>query len=436
MMPHDLGAERQLLAGLLLFPSQLAAAQGIVRPGDFYAPAHESTYAALLQLADEGTVPDAHSVARRLEATSGTAPRLSEGDLAGLQAELYAQGAVLSHARTVADLAARRRLQALSYEGAAKALDLSRPLVELVSEQESALAELVMGNGQAPVWDMADLGTFVLGEARRRREEGEPVGMPSGFLDLDQIVSGLRPGNLVLLGARPAMGKTALAVGIAAHAALMGTPTLLISAEMSGEEIGRRVLAAVAQVPLEALEEDTLDPGQRGKAERAVEAFGQVTFHVLAQPSPSVAAVRAVAKTMAATSGLGLVVLDYLQLLRLEDAERHDLAVGAAAWSLKGLALELGCPVVLLSQLNRDLEKRADRRPTLADLRDSGRLEEHADVVLFVYRNEVYNLGSPDRGTAEVIVAKNRHGPTGTVRLAFLADQARFADLSSRDPAF
>jgi replicative DNA helicase len=211
-----------------------------------------------------------------------------------------------------------------------------------------------------------------------------------------------------------------------------------VSAEMAAEEIGQRVAAVVGEVPLEGLRNGRLDERGWGRLDRAHRVLGNVPLDLMDRAAPTAGEVRMRAKAVQARKGLGLLVVDYLQLLQHDRAERHELAVGQAAWAFKTLARDLQCPVILLSQLNRGCEARSDKRPMLSDLRDSGQLEQHADVVLFLYRDEVYNPQSPDAGTAEVLVAKNRSGPTSTCKLAFLGTQARFASLDTHhsEPRF
>jgi len=209
-----------------------------------------------------------------------------------------------------------------------------------------------------------------------------------------------------------------------------------VSAEMGAAEIGSRLAAMVADVPAEAQRSGRLSDAQWGRLERAQAAFSTAVFEVMDQAGPTAGEVRLRARAVKARHGLGLVCVDYLQLLAPQGKkERRELEIAETAWLLKTMARDLGCVVIALSQLNRGCEARADKRPMLSDLRESGAIEQHADVVMFLYRDEVYNPSSADRGTAEVIVAKNRNGPTGTRRLAWLPTLARFADLAP-EPVF
>lgn len=366
--PHDLAVEEQLIADLLCSTRALPEVRKLLSgPGDFYRPAYARTYGAICALVDEGSDVDPITVADMLSRLGAPSEGLSRQDLVVVSANALAiDSHTLSHAKALADLAARRRAQAVGNSLSAAAGDLAKPLDEGVAEADAALATLVAQRQRARRFPIGELVRSVLDDALRPAEDGgHLVGSSSGYADLDEFLGGWRRGSLVLVGARPAMGKTAFAVGVTAHAALRGIPVLYVSAEMTAEQIGRRVLAAVAEVPIKALERRQLDTRQRARAERAAEALGQVTFEVLDAPGVGAADIRLHATAMQARGGLGLVVVDYLGLLRHEQADRNDLAVGQTAWALKVLARDLDVPVVLLSQLNRDLERRADKRETV-----------------------------------------------------------------------
>jgi replicative DNA helicase len=440
--PHDLDAEEVVLADMLHSPvARAVARERVTSPSYFYDPKNSNIFEAICHLDDSGEAVDpitVHDALRRL----GLAEDISPGELVALDCNaMGTENSARTHAGIVAELAARRRALAVGHELATAARDPMRTAESVVQEAEAALMRVEAARGLDELVSMGELAKSAIGRARAlATQKGTGlVGLPTGLADLDRLLGGLKPGNLVIIGARPSMGKTSLAVLLAAFNALARTPTLYVSAEMSGEEIAQRAVAIVAEVPLVGLREGRLSDAQWAKVGRAQEALGTTAFQVLDKGSPTAADVRMRAKAVQAKQALGLVVVDYLGLLQHDPAERHELAVGQMAWAFKTLARDLGCPVVLLSQLNRGCEARADKRPVLSDLRDSGQLEAHADVVLFLYRDEVYNPSSPERGTAEVIVAKHRSGPLGTRRVAFLETQARFANLDtehSREPAF
>jgi replicative DNA helicase len=265
-------------------------------------------------------------------------------------------------------------------------------------------------------------------------ERGEAItGIPTGYTDLDEMLAGLQPSNLVIVGARPSMGKTALSLGMATHAAMHARkPVLVFSLEMSHLELTQRMLCAEARVDANRLRTGHLQEPDWPKISHAVGRLGEASIFIDDNPHLTVMEIRAKARRLKSRLGeLGLVVVDYLQLMTgRPDAENRQVEVSEISRGLKILARELECPVVGLSQLSRQLETRADKRPMLADLRESGSLEQDADVVLFIYRDEVYNPESADRGVAEIIIAKHRNGPTGVVQLAFVDRYTLFANMA------
>ncbi|MGH9102007.1 MAG: replicative DNA helicase, partial [Acidimicrobiales bacterium] len=268
-------------------------------------------------------------------------------------------------------------------------------------------------------------------EALYGRDEAV-TGVPTGYHDLDERLSGLQPSNLVIVGARPGMGKTSFALGLAAHASVeRRIPVLVFSLEMSHLEITQRLLCGEARVDSTRMRNGRLLESDWPKISQAIGRLGETPLYIDDNPNLTIMDIRAKSRRLKSRAGLGLVVVDYLQLMSgRHSAENRQVEVSEISRGLKILARELAVPVVALSQLSRNLEMRADKRPVLADLRESGSLEQDADVVLFIYRDELYNAESNDRGTAEVIVAKHRNGPTGATQLAFLDHYARFANMA------
>ncbi|MGH9294100.1 MAG: replicative DNA helicase, partial [Acidimicrobiales bacterium] len=254
----------------------------------------------------------------------------------------------------------------------------------------------------------------------------------TGFGDLDRLLGGIEPGALVVVGARPSMGKTGFGLCVARAAAARGTPALYTSAEMSEGEIMARLLGIMSGVGTHRQRSADLRPEEWMRLLDARKLLDSMPLEIDDRAAPTVSDIRLRARRMQVRSGLGLVVVDYLGLLSAPKAERRELEVAAIARGLKQIARSLGIVVVALSQLNRGLEARTDKRPLLSDLRESGAIEQDADVVAFIYRDEAYHPDSIDRGTAEIHVAKHRSGPTGVARLAWLPAVAKFADLDDR----
>ena len=265
-------------------------------------------------------------------------------------------------------------------------------------------------------------------------ERGEAItGLPTGYMDLEELLAGLQPGTLNVIGARPAMGKTAFALGIASNAALQSQrPVLFFSLEMGHLELTQRMLCADAKVDSTRLRTGNLSEEDWTKITRSVGRLAEAPIWIDDNPNLTVMEIRAKARRLKSRLGdLGLIVVDYMQLMSGRgSAESRQVEVSEMSRGLKILARELETPIIALSQLSRGLEGRTDKRPMLSDLRESGTIEQDADVVAFLYRDEVYNTESPDIGTAEIIVAKHRNGPTGTVRLAWLSNYTRFANMA------
>jgi replicative DNA helicase len=258
------------------------------------------------------------------------------------------------------------------------------------------------------------------------------TGVPTGYVDLDHQLYGLQPNALVIVGARPAVGKTAFALGMAAHAAVEArVPTLIFSLEMGCDEITNRLLVSEARVDAGRMRNGRLSEPDWPKLTNAIARLGDAPLYIDDNPNTTVMEIRAKARRLKAQqAGLGLIIIDYLQLMSGGSSENRQLEVSAISRGLKILARELEIPVVALSQLSRQLEARTDKRPTLADLRESGSLEQDADVVMFLYRDELYHPETADRGVAEVIVAKHRNGPTGKISLSFLEQYTRFVNMA------
>ncbi|MGQ0616204.1 MAG: replicative DNA helicase [Acidimicrobiia bacterium] len=432
--PHNLQAEESLLGAMLLSKDAIASAVELVGPDDFYKPAHGHVYEAVTSLwaagqpADPVTVADELRRADLLDAIGGPPT------LVGLQANVPATSSAGRYARIVEEHALLRRLIWAAGEMAEKAYSLPDDVTKAVDEAESlvfAVAQRRITDTTAPIGQLLDL---TLDRLEELYERGEAItGVPTGYVDLDELMSGMQPSSLIVVGARPAMGKTSFALGLATHAALEAArPVLVFSLEMSQSEVTQRVLCSEARVDATRVRNGRLADADWAKLHHAVGRLAEAPLYIDDNPNITVMDIRAKARRLKSRVGdLGAVVIDYVQLMTGRSrAENRQVEVSEISRSLKILARELETPVIALAQLNRGLEQRADKRPMLADLRESGSLEQDADVVLFLYRDEVYNPETPDRGLAEVIVAKHRSGPTGRVRLAWLDRYTRFANIA------
>jgi replicative DNA helicase len=418
---------------MLLSRDAIVDAVEICASDDFYKPAHGHVFDAITSLYSQGepidpvTVADELRRADLLDAIGGPAALIT------LQAGTPATSNAARYARIVEEHSLLRRLIGVAGEIAELGYDVPDDVDAAVDRAESMVFEVAQRRVTDTTRPLRELLSAQLDRLESLYERGEAItGVPTGFIDLDEQLAGLQNSNLVIVGARPAAGKTSFALNIVAHAAMDAhVPVVFFSLEMSHLEITQRLLCAEARVDATRMRNGKLLETDWPKISHAIGRLGEAPIYVDDNPAITVMDIRAKCRRLKSRDGLGLVVIDYLQLMSgRNSAENRQVEISEISRGLKILARELQVPVVALSQLSRNLEMRADKRPMLADLRESGALEQDADVVMFLYRDEIYNPESPDRGTAEVIVAKHRSGPTGTARLAFLGQYTRFANMA------
>jgi replicative DNA helicase len=432
--PYNLPAEESVIGAMLLSRDAIAAAVETCGSADFYKPAHGHVFEAIVSLygqgepADPVTVADELRRAGLLEAAGGITALLS------LQASTPATANAGRYARIVEEHALLRRLIAVANEIAELGYSMPEDIASTIDRAESMVFEVAERRVTDSLMPLKELLSDSLDRLERLYERGESItGVPTGYTDLDERLSGLQPSSLVIIGARPSMGKTAMALGIAANAAMDGhVPVLFFSLEMSHSEVTQRLLCSEARVDATRVRNGRLHESDWPKISKAIGRLGEAELFIDDNPNVTVMEIRAKARRLKSrVGGLGLIIVDYLQLMSgRNSAENRQVEVSEISRGLKILARELEVPVVALSQLSRNLETRADKRPVLADLRESGSIEQDADVVMFIYRDEIYNSESADRGTAEIIISKHRNGPTGTSQLAFLDHCTRFANMA------
>lgn len=432
--PHDLQAEESLLGAMLLSRDAVAAAAETVTVDSFYSPAHAHIYDAIQTLTAHGDPVDPVTVADELRRADLLEQLGGPSVLLSLQANTPATSNAGRYARIVEDHALLRRMITVAAEIAEMGYSLPDDVVKTIDEAESMVYDLSSNRITDSTAELRDLLPETLTRIEMLYDRGDALtGTPSGYSDLDELTSGLQPEALIVIGARPAMGKTAFALGMASHAAMhAGKPVLYFSLEMSRLELSQRLLASEARVDSRRMATGNLQDSDWTKITGAVGRLAEAPLWLDDNPNVSIAEIRGKARRLSSKVGeLGLVVVDYVQLMTgRSNAENRQVEVAEISRGLKILARELHCPVVALAQLNRGLEQRADKRPLLSDLRESGALEQDADVVIFLYRDEIYNPDSPDTGTAEVLISKHRSGPLGMTRLAFLSHYTRFANMA------
>lgn len=438
--PNNVAAEAAVLGAMLLSREAIADAVEILEPEHFYRPAHAHVYDAILSLYSAGDPIDAVTVAEELARANLLDAIGGPSLLIDLQAGTPAIGNAAHYARIVEEHALLRRLILVSNEIAEIAYSLPDDVVKAVDEAESRMFEVAQRRVANSTVVIKDLLSANLDRLEQLYERGESItGVESGYGDLDELLSGLQPNAFYVVGARPAMGKTAFALGMCTNAAMRSNkPVLFFSLEMGHLELSQRILCADARVDASRVKTGRLDASDWNRISRSVGRIAEAPIYIDDNAHTSVMDIRAKARRLQSRVGpLGMVVVDYIQLMQgRSNAESRQVEVSEISRNLKILARELQAPVVALAQLNRGLEQRQDKRPMLSDLRESGALEQDADVVMFLYRDDVYNPESDQRGIAEVIVAKHRNGPTGTVKLAFLNQYTRFENMArSREPA-
>jgi replicative DNA helicase len=432
--PHNLQAEESLLGAMMLSRDAVAVAVQTVGAGDFYKPAHAHVFDAVSALYASGEPVDGVSVAEQLRRADLFDSIGGAATLAHLQASTPATSNAAHYAKIVEEHSLMRKLIGVAGEIAEIGYGQPDDVEKAVDTAETMVFHVAERRVTDTLVSIHDLMEGSLDRLEALYERGDSItGVATGYHDLDDVLSGLQKGSLVVVGARPAMGKTAMALGMAANAALEAQrPVLLFSLEMSHLELTQRLLCSEARVDSKRIRTGNLAEADWSKISHAVGRLGDAPIWIDDNPNTTVMEIRAKSRRLKAKIGdLGLIVVDYLQLMTGRNgAESRQVEVAEISRGLKILARELETPVVALSQLSRGLEQRTDKRPMLADLRESGSIEQDADVVLFIYRDEMYDPESPHRGTAEIIVSKHRNGPTGVARLAFLDHFTRFENMA------
>ncbi len=431
VQPHDREAEQAILGAILLDSAALAPAQEILTPGDFYDSRHQRIFQAMDELAKRGECVDLVTLGDCLEENGHLQAIGGRASLAELLTVVASSANVGHHCRIVRDHASRRRLlktAMLIEKGAYEHASLE----DLLHDLEMGLSAITAGR-EAHSWcsasTLAEETVEYVDRASKRKVE--ITGVPTGFRTLDELLGGWQQSDLIILAARPSMGKTALALGAAVAAAERGCKVGLVSLEMSRHQLGQRLHGMKGNLDIHTLRTGRITSEGWWQLAHVAQQVGALPLWVDDSSVMTVDQLCSKAKLLQARHGLDLLIVDYLQLMHMPARESHQLAVAHASRRLKLLAKELDMPVIALSQLSRECERREKKQPMLADLRDSGAIEQDADVVLFLYRHEVYVPDTEEKGIAEVLIRKHRNGPIGDRRLRFVERYTRFEDLDS-----
>ncbi len=436
--PHSIEAESCVLGGLLLDNSAWDRISDVISEGDFYKFEHRLIYASLKELISVNRPADVITV---FEALQGVGKSDAVGGLGGLNSlAQYVPSAanIRRYAEIVRERAILRKLVLASDEIANEAFNTKgKPVSQILEEAEQKIFKI--GEEGARLRQGFQLMDKLISELLGRVEEmsqtpNDITGVPSGFRDFDEMTSGLQPGDLVVLAARPSMGKTALAINIAEHVAVTeGLPVAVFSMEMGASQLAIRLVGSIGRIDQGHLRTGRLSDDEWPRLTQAVERLQSVSLFIDETPGLSPSELRANAKKLSRQCGkLGLIVVDYLQLMSTgsSDGDNRATELGEISRGLKMLAKELQCPIIALSQLNRGVETRTDKRPMMSDLRESGAIEQDADVIMFIYRDDYYFKDSKEPGVAEIIIGKQRNGPTGTVKLTFLKPLTKFETMA------
>ena len=433
--PHSQEAESSVLGGLLLDNNSWDKVADLLAEADFYRYEHRLVFASITSLVNANRPADVITVFEQMQ-SQGKAEEI--GGLAYLNslAQYVPSSAnIRRYAEIVRERSILRKLVSVSDEIATSALNTNgRPVTNILDEAEQKIFS-IGEEGSRMRQGFQSMDKLVVQLLDRVEEmsknPNDITGVPTGFFDLDRMTSGMQAGDLLVLAARPSMGKTALAINIAEHVALHeDLPVAVFSMEMGASQLAIRIVGSIGRIDQGRLRTGKLIDDEWPRLSDAIERLKTVSLSIDETPGLTTSELRASARRLARSCGkLGLVVVDYLQLMSGSgggDGENRATELGEISRGLKMLAKELQCPVIALSQLNRGVEQRTDKRPMMSDLRESGAIEQDADVIMFIYRDDYYNKDSKEPGVAEIIIAKQRNGPTGTVKLTFLKPITKF----------
>lgn len=431
--PQNLDAERSVLGGMLIDNEAIHRVIELLRPEDFYRDAHRKIYQAVLELyqanepSDLVTVTNTLKIANHLEAVGGASY------LAGLVDQIPTAAHIANYAKIIREKAVLRQLIDGATEIASRGYEEEGGIDEFLDKAESIIFDIAtrrIQQGFIPMKEVVKAGFKAIEQLYEKKEL--VTGVPTGYKDLDRITAGMQASDLVIVAGRPSSGKTAFSLNVMEHAACdVKVPSAIFSLEMSKEQLVQRLLCSRAEVDSSKLRGGFLSESDWPKLTRAAGVLSEAPIYIDDSPALTVLEMRAKARRLKKEKGLGLLIVDYLQLVRANiRSDSREREISEISRGLKALAKELHVPVIALSQLNRGVENRNDKRPMLSDLRESGSIEQDSDVVMMIYRDEMYNPESPDAGKAEVIIAKQRNGPTGRVHLAFRSQFTRFDNLA------
>jgi len=435
--PHSIEAEQAVLGGLMLAPEAWDRVADKIGEDDFYRRDHRLVFQAIKELNARGMSADAVTLGEWFEREGATEQVGGTSLIIELANATPSAANIAAYAEIVREKSVMRQLIDAGGEIAGGAFEPEgRTVQELVEGAERRIFEIAESRargrqGFVPMHEAVKEAFRLLQD--RYESKGSVTGLPTGFLDLDEKTAGLQPGDLIIVAGRPSMGKTALALNIGEYAALKtGKAVAMFSMEMSASQLAFRLISSLGRIDQQHLRNGDLADEEWPRISSAIAMLKDSKIFIDDTPSLSPLELRSRARRLKREQDLGLIIVDYLQLMQVPgNKENRATEISEISRSLKALARELSVPLIAISQLNRSLEQRQDKRPMMADLRESGAIEQDADVILFIYRDEYYNPDSQDKGKAEVIIGKQRNGPTGKIDLTFLSQYTKFENFAS-----
>ncbi len=436
--PHSIQAEQSVLGGLMLDNQAWDQIADRVTDADFYRREHQLIFRAIEALADQSKPYDVITLSEELGKHGSLEGAGGLAYLGNLAKDTPSAANIRAYADIVRERSVMRQLIRVGTDIADSAFNPEgRDSSELLDAAETRVFEIAEqgAKGQGGFEGIKSLLTKAVDKIETLFAQDQPItGLSTGFADLDKMTSGLQPADLVIVAGRPSMGKTTFAMNVAENVALLsGKPVAVFSMEMPGESLAMRMMSSLGRINQTRVRTGKLEDDEWPRLTSAVSMLAETKFYIDDTPALSPLEVRARARRLMREHGeLGMIMLDYLQLMQVPGlGDNRTNEISTISRSLKALAKELNVPVIALSQLNRSLEQRTNKRPIMSDLRESGAIEQDADLVVFIYRDEVYNDDSPDKGVAEIIIGKQRNGPIGTVRLTFLGEFTKFENYAN-----
>lgn len=434
--PQNIEAEQAVLGAIFLEPSSLTVASEILIPEDFYRASHQKIYNAMLKLNDEGKVVDLVTVTEELAAAKLIEDTGGVSYLSELASSVPTAANIEYYARIVEEKSLLRRLIRTATEIASDGYAREDEVEALLSEAEKNILAVAQRKNAGAFHNIKDVLVRTYDNIEQMHQNaGEITGLETGFIELDRMTAGFQRNDLIIVGARPSVGKTAFALNVAQNVAhKTGENIAIFSLEMGAEQLVMRLLCAEGNIDAQRLRTGTLTDDDWGKLTMAMGSLSSSGIFIDDTPGVRISDIRSKCRRLKQEHGLGMILIDYLQLILGSGraGENRQQEVSEISRSLKQLARELQVPVIALSQLSRGVEQRQDKRPMMSDIRESGSIEQDADIVAFLYRDDYYDKESENKNIIEIIIAKQRNGPTGTVSLAFVKEYNKFVNLETR----